>query len=854
MKKNRRYKKRKTVLYRYINGTRGAVSLLMALIMSPLLSISLLVVESARYQNAVELTEEIIDSAVFSSLADYDSYIEQRFGLLSISQENDLNRTFSDLIDTNINLLGDSVTVSSKQAKGQYSLADVDILRQQILEFGEITVASEVIWEGLDFSELIDKLKKTLKIDAIEKQVDEVNEMIDLTKSVVVLIENLSSLSSSCADYVRKLNDYKSAASRFESKVVSLADTLESVEEKIRRENLEEVEEAKRAQEENETGEEIEEVRVLTDSEVKALVKKNSKVRNAVSAANSEKETYKSKANILSEKIKKIKNEVTETLDAFQKISVKISETAVKAKEDSEANSGEDGSKEVQKALNDSVTDSSDYVSMLVEQVIHTVKNAIGDNFGTRADNEVNRLQKQVTALSDFSANSVTKHWSSETVKNRYGVLSISAVPLNLRDIIEDLITELNKKEAATEESVSCIGNMIDTFYALMNLSGLYDDSLNAQVSNAKLHRSVGMSVSSKALITSGITLAKAGKSYTDAVSSISLIRKAVNTLKAIISLLQSVVSFLVSLVAWAAELVASIVGSWFDETTFYEEMLLYGYGIYNFPNRTTYEKGKTLAGYKYSKIAELAGWRNTNTSGGSLASFQISGNVQGNDSMFKGAEAEYLFAGSNSEVMNQSVVFMNIYLFRLVLDIIPVLKNEEVTAISAAAGPAAILVKVLVAMIEPLLETFVLVNGGKAHVINDVIYLTPSGASQLALDFTDLTDVLTSDIKKKIKDSIKGSVKPSANTTRLADASYSEHLLLLMLLKSNETVYLKRIQNIIQMETACYYRNDYSFDLDKSFSYVEGNISYRLNPMFDMDSLSEIGLFQIKSKRIAGY
>ena len=43
-----------TFFNRYINGTKGAVSLLLALVVSPLLSTALLLVESARYQNVVD--------------------------------------------------------------------------------------------------------------------------------------------------------------------------------------------------------------------------------------------------------------------------------------------------------------------------------------------------------------------------------------------------------------------------------------------------------------------------------------------------------------------------------------------------------------------------------------------------------------------------------------------------------------------------------------------------------------------------------------------------------------------------------------------------------------------------------
>ena len=115
-------------LGKYINGTKGAVSLLLALVMSPLLSTALILVESARYQDAVQLMEEIMDSSAFSTLAEYDSFLDERFGLLSISQETNINNVFGQYLEDNVPALGKSVTVNSKNASGKFALSNTDVL------------------------------------------------------------------------------------------------------------------------------------------------------------------------------------------------------------------------------------------------------------------------------------------------------------------------------------------------------------------------------------------------------------------------------------------------------------------------------------------------------------------------------------------------------------------------------------------------------------------------------------------------------------------------------------------------------------------------------------------------------
>lgn len=82
-------------VHKYVNGTKGMISIFLALVMSPLLSVSLLLVESARYQSTIQMVEEIMDCAGFSSLAEYDEYLDSRFGTMAVSQKEDINSTFS---------------------------------------------------------------------------------------------------------------------------------------------------------------------------------------------------------------------------------------------------------------------------------------------------------------------------------------------------------------------------------------------------------------------------------------------------------------------------------------------------------------------------------------------------------------------------------------------------------------------------------------------------------------------------------------------------------------------------------------------------------------------------------------
>ena len=283
----------------------------------------------------------------------------------------------------------------------------------------------------------------------------------------------------------------------------------------------------------------------------------------------------------------------------------------------------------------------------------------------------------------------------------------------------------------------------------------------------------------------------------------------------------------------------------------------MYGSAAYSLPNRTNYDSGKTLAGYSYSTIFDMAGGvKRGDAITGSISELSTLTNSSGSDKMFKGAEAEYILVGSTNELMNQSVAFFDLYLFRLVCDLIPVLKNGEVSAMAALAGPGSWVVKLAIALAEPMLDTIILVNSSKSsqYISKKTLYLTGSGITLLLQDLTNITGV-SQNLKDKIKDSIVAkNGDASAIDKGIIDATYTEHLLLLMLLSVNQQTYMQRLQNIIQLESAVKNESEFTFKLSKAYTYINTDVTYTLNPMFNIDSLTDNGLFTANSNQYSGY
>ena len=125
---------------KWIKGTRGAISLLLALLLLPFYSLAAVLVEAGRYQSAVRALDGALGSSAFSVLANYDSYLKERFGLLALSQDGDLTNSAMGYLN-NIQLTDlSSVSLASVSAQGMYPLADISVLRRQVLEYSKLTV------------------------------------------------------------------------------------------------------------------------------------------------------------------------------------------------------------------------------------------------------------------------------------------------------------------------------------------------------------------------------------------------------------------------------------------------------------------------------------------------------------------------------------------------------------------------------------------------------------------------------------------------------------------------------------------------------------------------------------------
>lgn len=796
MRKEKWYHKLGNFFNRYINGARGAISILLVIAVSPLLTIALMLVESARYQSAVELVKEVSNSSAFSTLADFDSHLEKRFGVFAVDQKKDLDVNFDSYMAYNDDLLGKDLTVTATTALGKYPLSYSEVLKKQIMENGALSVTTEVLTEGFDIDELLKKLRSALNLSDLTKEIETLQAGVDIATEVEKIIESLLKLPGQYTTYSNAYKNYKSAYEDLKEELLDLSEELADAESKLK------------------------------EDETHDAIYEKWGVKEALKDAQSKIDTYEKRAGELKTSINAIRTSVTTLAAAAEKLPEKLQKYHDKT-DTSKVN----------------VATKFDWIMAAVQQITSTLKGLISED---KYQTQMQALDAQISKLGQYTNRTVSSSWNETTIQTEYGTITISIIASNFTTRVNNLVSALNEKSQAAPSQINDMSNILTLVRELMGVQIAFDPALNAQINPGLLYSTTSMSVSDTLLITSINTLLNAGDTFKQSVSELNFLK----ALKAVGELLVAIIEFLGAIITWVGGLLNVVTNMISDPVS---NFVLFGYGVYNMPNRTNCTTGKSLTGFSYSDLFKKAGGSldNYGRQGGSLKTLAGQSTAGGQDAMFKGAVAEYLLVGSNNELYNQSCVFLKIYLLRLVLDIMHVFNSKFVNTVSAAAGPGAMLVKIGFALVEPLLDAIFLVNGVSQYIWKDKCYFDYAGFVILQQDLVKLADgVLPSNVRSMISNYITNhNGKP--NNQGLFLSSYTEHLVLLMFMVK-DTEYMKRLQNVIQLEGKVY--NGSSFKLANAYTYVKTDVTYQLNPMFQFAGLTDGDTFTGKITKYVGY
>jgi hypothetical protein len=642
--------------------------------------------------------------------------------------------------------------------------------------------------------------------------VGQVTDAMDLTSSVVEAVKNVKSTYDKAVEYKTACDEYNASYNDSETgfikKVINLAEKL-----KMAQDNL-------------------------GDEDDPSTVYNNTDVITAITEANNAAKVYKEKTDSLATKEKEMQESLTGLLGTLKSIADNVHKNK---------DNIEDGDLAAQ-----CTTSTDEWIIAAIDEALTQLNNMVSPDLKDKVNADVTKLQQLSNNLTGFNAkNDISSTTTVDTLQDKYKYVKVEslAIPSNIDSVLSSIQTNLdNKSSNINTEGAS---NFLDLVGQVMNLSGIYDSSMNAVLTNGVLYNSnVPQNLSTTLLLNSMTNLVNAGNNFVEGIKSKSIFG-IVNVLLAIKDVYAAEAQFLGAVVTWignSAKNLFAFVSGGFNEM--YNNLLLYGYGVYNLSNRVSIDGGKTLYGYSYSKVFSLAGGTYSKSLTGALSNIgNISSNVNGSDTMFKGAEGEYLVIGSNNEIQNQVGTFFNLYMLRFLLDIIPVFKDAQLTSISAAAGPLAWLVKVAAAIVEPMIDSILLVNGRKVYFIKKSIWLSYTGVSSLVQELLSCSGI-SSAFTDKIKDTIKAADGVAKMKGKL-NMDYNEHLMILMAMSVDQTRYLQRLQNVIQMEGLKKYNN--SFSLDKSYTMIKAEVDYTLNPMFNV-GLTNGGYFNKRAVKYVGY
>ncbi|MCI9349698.1 MAG: hypothetical protein HFF83_10800 [Oscillibacter sp.] len=883
-------KKLNRFFHRCINGTKGVISLFLAILMVPFVSIAGALINAARVNSAIAVFDEALCNASNSTLGTYDEFLKSRFGLLAMAQntaaggsgysvENLISETFQFYMEQNLGALSNTFFDVSTTAAGVYPLSDPDVLLTEVMEYSKYMVPTKMVIDGLSIDDWLEKLTEgTEKIQHIASGVSSVANAATSLDSCQDKLNTLKDKLEDCNNklnaYTGKYNSFKSSVDTYNAKADEMKREVAKCDEKVRNAETalanadEDSYEAAKAALEAAKKERDDTIKRYHDAlvplrtavsnnksgysttlteladEVKAAGEATIAAQKALdSAISSGAAVLKDVSTMVADSKKGSIDKEKKTLEEQKKAAQEKNDQKAVAALDQKIKDLEENAKKTEISNNETlinagITAGSEAVSAM--------------DFFARSDFQApfSQLYQNIISLRN-KVNSYTIVQQDERMENTggyYQSFSLPVQPSNVENLLENLNQEVAK--SSFFKVVKALVGFIKAMFTLNlwadpelrgNISGVvsklpshrphsvspYEEGDKAQ---SDYYKSIMGAYSSGALTAGSVSgFESTINALMDNIEIISDNMNGINwrnVLKRLANIGVAMGNIGMQLIALSGKMVQVI------NSAVYEKLLLAGYIGYNIPNRTTYtDSGLTGESYSLPSV------------------------IDGYSGAFNGAETEYVIMGSASEKTNQTMLFHIIYILRLLINIPTVLFNPEVETIATAAGAVTFGIGTAVVyfvyyLAEPLVDTLILVNGGDLPIVKTKVFLTPTGLADMIGEFYKLkmSDAQKEQVYQKLTGVVKGVDENAKFPSSYKDASkdtgfssvlggftvdYTKTLILIMLFINTEAM-LKRLGDVIQMEAnyqSTKGRIDiYDFDLDKSYTYLRASGSFSTN------------------------
>ena len=775
--------------HRLINGSKGFVSLILVVTLLPFYALAATVTEVARYQASVKGVDQAIGSSAMSTLANYDSFLLDRFGLLAMSQ--DKNYTYKDSESSYINdTFGGylakqktfdlaAVETTEVKAEGVYPLGDVSFLKQQVLQAGSATVPTKLVLDALDYDGFIKSLEKLLDfghiMDFLDAGIDMLDSEVDMLDSVDTIEKDVKQISDEKEKYRKAFEDWEKAADEYQKHHASGPPAAES-----------DGGAAAKAWE-------AEDKKLLeaADTARKKYKDEVSKIKGYVESLNSSMESavqskQKFESSIVSFESKTF-SAVSEQDRVDKKNYTEQQKKAIDADRTLDAKQKEEAKKQLDETYNEYSKFTSNYkkANEQLEQSAKDMNSSAQDAMKQFDSAEVEKYVRELTRIEEEVDKADPAVSPSSSLYCDVSVFADLSAVKKMEKEIEDA--------ADDKASISYIKNLVDILSTLVSTSILYDPNLDTTIKSEVYNNRPSKRSSDRDALKSAFETGDAAKSleywkkirddyygpgvYTepgnrldqlidqlmdyvqqlsDGVQNYSSARKAKEKLEALIDMGEAAIGIMGCVTAAAFEIKTS--AEQLIAQTLADRLMIMGYLTYNLPNRVNFTSYLSKGGLN----------TDTDESAINLIPFfgaYLGGGIGTESYSFSGAELEYIFWGDRRERVNQRRHFLAMAFIRMFIDAFSIVANEEVNSIFEAlsaipyVGPVLAVIYVVAVVIgEPLLDTYFLANGGEEPIFfKKTIYLTPSGIVEALEEAVNVT-LFTKEKKEAIQASNKTS------------------------------------------------------------------------------------------------
>lgn len=186
-------------------SVKGAISILLSIVLLTTFSLGSLVMESGRYQSAKAQLDEANLSAALSMLTNFNTELSEAYGIFAFSEEDIKESEYYDYLNFNSDLdseyYGNSISrlygTPSAEIDAMYNLTNSTILKRQIMEYSKYNVPLSVGADLLDVEKMIEELEKELKkaipaLDYVSKACELITELTNALEQLYKLQETIA--------------------------------------------------------------------------------------------------------------------------------------------------------------------------------------------------------------------------------------------------------------------------------------------------------------------------------------------------------------------------------------------------------------------------------------------------------------------------------------------------------------------------------------------------------------------------------------------------------------------------------------------------------------------------------------